>query len=125
MLPLVPEVDCNVRSVVEETTPVVEMLPSADNVSEPLVAVIPLEVIEPLVDMVAEPTVPLTAAAPLSFTRTMPDELIVIVDALVFRFPMVPVPPLRISAVVDRLPDDWLMVPVPTAVSVSVLTSVT
>ena len=118
-------VDCSVRFVVDETSPVVEMSPLADNVRAPLVAVMPVEVMEPPVDMVAEPTVPLTAVAPLSFIRTIPDELMRILAALLFRLPIVPVPPLRTSAVVDKLPADWLMVPVPTAVRVSVLASVT
>lgn len=64
MLPFVAEVDAIVRSVVEETTPVVVMLPFAFNVSAPLVAVNPVVVNDSLLlAIVPEPTVPLTASA--------------------------------------------------------------
>lgn len=70
-------VDCRVKLVVDETTPVVATLPAEDRVNAPAVAVMPAVFIFVLLFMVPEPIVPETA--------TTPPELVIVVAPVSFK----------------------------------------
>ena len=98
-------VDCSVRLLVDDTTPVVLRLPAEDSVREPAVAVSPEELMSVEFETVPDPMVPETlvlepeletVAAPVLF-RTMK-------LALVLTLPIAPEPSFRFTVVAVTLP---------------------
>ena len=113
-------VDLIVRFVVDDTTPLVLRVPAADKVNAPAVAVKPEELKLVVLVMVPLPKVPETPTAPPELEMVaVPVLLSTSAPAWVFRAPMAPEPPLRLTVGAMTLPADWVVVPVPVAVRVT------
>ena len=113
-------VDFNVRLVVEEITPDVVMLPAAERVSAPAVAVKPDELMSVELLMVPLPIEPETAtAAPEFATVAAPVLLKMSVLACVFKAPIAPEPAFNVTVGAITFPADCVIVPVPVAVRVT------
>lgn len=93
ILPLAA-VDFKVKLLVDETTPVEPILPAADRVKAPAVAVSPEVLISVVLLTVPEPIVPETARiAPELVIVVAPVSFNIMVLAWVVRLPIAPLPP--------------------------------
>ena len=106
--------------VLDDTTPVVDTFPAADNVSAPAVAVRPELLMSVEFVIVPEPVAPDTATTPPEFVIVVAPVLVrTIAPACVFRLPTAPLPPFMLRVPATTLPAVCAIVPAPTVVSVT------